>query len=81
MAHGKSLELNKIKPADTTIGSYAKVGNKMFREFVAGDIVYSRDGTTKYLVQKDGSFRRVTAAMENLTKIVKKVSDNESKEN
>ena len=75
MAHGKSLELKKIKCNSTPIGNYVQAANKSFRDFKPGDIVYSRDGVTKYLVQENGSFRRITAAMEKFTEIVSKVNE------
>lgn len=59
MAYNKSLELKKIKQKSTTLGNYTSVDGKNYRDFRPGDFVYSRDGITKYLVMKNGSFKRI----------------------
>lgn len=60
MAFNKSLELRKIKVRETFLGDYTLIEGKYFRAFSAGDTIYSRDGETKYLVGRDGSFRKLT---------------------
>ena len=68
MAYGKSLELRKIKENPTTIGTYSQVGTKWFRNFKPGDLVYSRDGKTKYLVDMKGTFRKIKEPFNKISK-------------
>jgi hypothetical protein len=59
MASPKTLELRNIKQSNTSLGIYTKVGEKFFPAFKEGDILYSKDGKTRYMVNKNGCFRRL----------------------
>ncbi len=59
MAFNKSLELAKIKPRKSFLGNYQLVDKKWYRAFNVGDTIYSRDGKTKYMVNQNGSFRKL----------------------
>jgi len=64
MSFGKSLELRKIKVNETYLGSYIDIPiangkSAKVRGFSVGDVIHSRDNKTKYLVSKNGSFKRI----------------------
>ena len=60
MAYNKSLELRRLQPKETFLGNYVQANGKNYRDFRPGDFLYSTDGFTKYLVQTNGSIRKVT---------------------
>lgn len=59
MPSQKVLELRKLKRTNSYLGDYETAAGKKFRAFSSGKIIISKDGKTQYLVQKDGSFKRL----------------------